>query len=101
MSKLQAQDAHISIGNKYSLQMLLVLILLQKTSNKELPPVNKKPLSGRHSSPHWFVVSASMSALAALGQTVSNNIEARVEDILSRMTLDQKLSYIDGTPFFD
>ena len=31
----------------------------------------------------------------------SNNVERRVNSILSQMTLDEKISYIGGTPFFD
>ena len=34
-------------------------------------------------------------------QEASNNVEQRVNSILSQMTLDEKISYIGGTPFFD
>jgi beta-glucosidase len=39
--------------------------------------------------------------LSAYGQQGSNNVEQRVDSILSQMTLDEKLSYIGGTGFFD
>ena len=40
-------------------------------------------------------------ALSAQGQQGSNNVEQRVDSILSQMTLADKLSYIGGTGFFD
>jgi len=40
-------------------------------------------------------------ALGAYGQQGSNNVEQRVNSILSHMTLAEKLSYIGGTGFFD
>ena len=39
--------------------------------------------------------------LNVYGQVGSNNVEQRVNNILSQMTLDEKISYIGGTPFFD
>ena len=39
--------------------------------------------------------------LNVYGQEGSNNVEQRVNSILSQMTLDEKISYIGGTPFFD
>jgi beta-glucosidase len=39
--------------------------------------------------------------LNVYGQEGSNNVEKRVDSILSQMTLDEKISYIGGTPFFD
>lgn len=39
--------------------------------------------------------------LNAFGQQGSNNVEQRVNNILSQMTLAEKLSYIGGTGFFD
>ena len=39
--------------------------------------------------------------LNVYGQVGSNNVEQRVNRILSQMTLDEKISYIGGTPFFD
>ena len=39
--------------------------------------------------------------LGAHGQQGSNNVEQRVDSILAQMTLDEKLSYIGGTGFFD
>jgi beta-glucosidase len=39
--------------------------------------------------------------LSAYGQQGSNNVEQRVDRILSQMTLGEKLSYIGGTGFFD
>jgi beta-glucosidase len=39
--------------------------------------------------------------LSAYGQQRSNNVEKRVDDILSQMTFADKLSYIGGTGFFD
>ena len=39
--------------------------------------------------------------LSVYGQQGSNNVEQRVDSILSQMTLDEKISYIGGTPFFD
>src|SRR6516225_2485341 len=39
--------------------------------------------------------------LSAFGQQGSNNVEQRVDSILSQMTLGEKLSYIGGTGFFD
>ncbi|MGA8660615.1 MAG: glycoside hydrolase family 3 C-terminal domain-containing protein [Chthoniobacterales bacterium] len=40
-------------------------------------------------------------ALSAYGQQGSNNVEQRVNNILSQFTLEEKLSYIGGTGFFD
>src|SRR6516162_4581816 len=40
-------------------------------------------------------------ALGAYGQQGSNNVERRVNRILSQITLADKLSYIGGTGFFD
>ena len=40
-------------------------------------------------------------ALNVYGQEDSKNVEQRVNSILSQMTLDEKISYIGGTPFFD
>jgi len=39
--------------------------------------------------------------LGAYGQQGSNNVEQRVDSILSQMTFADKLSYIGGTGFFD
>ncbi len=39
--------------------------------------------------------------LSAYGQQGSNNVEQRVNTILNQMTLDEKLSYIGGTGFWD
>jgi beta-glucosidase len=39
--------------------------------------------------------------LNVYGQEGSNNVEQRVNSILSQLTLDEKISYIGGTPFFD
>jgi hypothetical protein len=36
--------------------------------------------------------------LNVYGQEGSNNVEQRVNSILSQMTLDEKISYIGGTP---
>jgi beta-glucosidase len=44
------------------------------------------------------LIALSVSTLSARGQ---GNVEARVETILSQLTLEQKLDYIGGTPFFD
>src|SRR5258707_7493378 len=43
----------------------------------------------------------SICAFHAQGQQSPTNVEARVNQILSQMTLDEKLSYIGGTGFFD
>ena len=40
-------------------------------------------------------------ALTVYGKEGSNDVEQRVNSILSQMTLDEKISYIGGTPFFD
>jgi len=40
-------------------------------------------------------------AFHAQGQQSPANVETRVNQILSQMTLDEKLSYIGGTGFFD
>ena len=37
--------------------------------------------------------------LNVYGQKGPNNVEQRVDNILSQMTLDEKISYIGGTPF--
>ena len=42
-----------------------------------------------------------VGTLSAHGQQGSNNVEQRVDSILSQMTLAEKLSYIGGTGFFD
>ena len=42
-----------------------------------------------------------VGTLSAHGQQGSNNVEERVDSILSQMTLAEKLSYIGGTGFFD
>src|SRR5215813_12062185 len=39
--------------------------------------------------------------LRTYAQQGSNTVEQRVDSILSQMTLDEKLSYIGGTFFFD
>ena len=39
--------------------------------------------------------------LSAYSQQGLNNVEQRVDSILSQMTLDEKLSFIGGTGFFD
>src|SRR5258708_27029884 len=39
--------------------------------------------------------------LSVYGQQGSNNVQQRVDSILKLMTLDEKLSYIGGTGFFD
>ena len=39
--------------------------------------------------------------LSVHGQQGSTNVEQRVDNILKQMTLDEKLSYIGGTGFFD
>jgi beta-glucosidase len=43
----------------------------------------------------------SICAFHAQGQQSPATVEARVNQILSQMTLDEKLSYIGGTGFFD
>jgi beta-glucosidase len=43
----------------------------------------------------------SICAFNAQGQQSPTNVETRVNQILSQMTLDEKLSYIGGTGFFD
>ena len=43
----------------------------------------------------------SICAFHAQGQPSPANVESRVNQILSQMTLDEKLSYIGGTGFFD
>jgi beta-glucosidase len=43
----------------------------------------------------------SICAFNAQGQQSPSNVETRVNQILSQMTLDEKLSYIGGTGFFD
>jgi beta-glucosidase len=43
----------------------------------------------------------SICAFHAQGQQSPANVETRVNQILSQMTLDEKLSYIGGTGFFD
>jgi beta-glucosidase len=40
-------------------------------------------------------------ALTVRGEQGSNNVEQRVNNILNQMTLDEKLSYIGGTGFWD
>ena len=42
-----------------------------------------------------------VGTLSVHGQQGSNNVEQRVDSILSQMTLAEKLSYIGGTGFFD
>jgi beta-glucosidase len=42
-----------------------------------------------------------LSTLSVYGQQYSTTVEQRVDNILSQMTLRQKLSYIGGTGFFD
>ena len=42
-----------------------------------------------------------LSAFSAYGQQGANNVEQRVNNILNQMTLDEKLSYIGGTGFWD
>jgi len=48
-----------------------------------------------------LVAGLSICSLPALGQENPANVEATVDQILSQMTLEQKLSYIGGTGFFD
>src|SRR5258707_12908370 len=48
-----------------------------------------------------FLTGLSIWAFHAQGQQSPANVEARVNEILSQMTLDEKLSYIGGTGFFD
>jgi beta-glucosidase len=48
-----------------------------------------------------IVAGLSICALNAQGQQSPSNVEARVNQILLQMTLDEKLSYIGGTGFFD
>jgi beta-glucosidase len=43
----------------------------------------------------------SILALNARGQQTPSDVESRVDQILSQMTLDNKISYIGGTGFFD
>src|ERR1700737_3349943 len=43
----------------------------------------------------------SICAFNAQGQQSPTNVETRVNQILSQMTLDEKISYIGGTGFFD
>ena len=43
----------------------------------------------------------SICAFHAQGQQSPSDVETRVNQILSQMTLDEKLSYIGGTGFFD
>jgi beta-glucosidase len=40
-------------------------------------------------------------AIAAHGQEKTNDVESRVQQILSQMTIEEKLSYIGGTGFWD
>jgi len=39
--------------------------------------------------------------LSAYGQQAANDVETRVDTIFKQLTLDEKLSYIGGTGFFD
>jgi hypothetical protein len=48
-----------------------------------------------------LVVSFLLSTPYVRSQIASNDVEDRVSAILSQMTLDEKLSYIGGTGFFD
>ena len=51
---------------------------------------------------HLLVPTAALSfAVSAHAQQDTPQVEARVNGILAQMTLDEKLSYIGGTPFFD
>jgi beta-glucosidase len=45
------------------------------------------------------IVLALLAGLAAQAQAQENSVEERVEEILSQMTLDEKLSYVNGTGF--
>jgi beta-glucosidase len=48
-----------------------------------------------------ILIGLSICAFHAKGQQSPANVETRVNQILSQMTLDDKLSYIGGTGFFD
>jgi beta-glucosidase len=48
-----------------------------------------------------ILVGLSICAFNARGQQSPADVESRVNQILSQMTLDEKLSYIGGTGFFD
>jgi hypothetical protein len=48
-----------------------------------------------------ILIGLSICAFNARGQQSPANVETRVNEILSQMTLDEKLSYIGGTGFFD
>ena len=39
--------------------------------------------------------------LSVYGQQAANDVKTRVNTIFKQLTLDQKLSYIGGTGFFD
>jgi beta-glucosidase len=54
------------------------------------------------SSLHRLILAGlSICAFNARGQQSPADVESRVNQILSQMTLDEKLSYIGGTGFFD
>src|SRR5260370_6393931 len=61
-------------------------------------PVPFMKISNLH---RLILTGLSICAFHAQGQQSPANVEARVNQILSRMTLDEKLSYIGGTGFFD
>jgi beta-glucosidase len=49
--------------------------------------------------PVYAIACAVLVSLAAPARAQQNSVEERVEEILSQMTLDEKLSYISGTGF--
>ena len=52
----------------------------------------------KQSSLHPLILTAALSfAVTAYAQQDTQQVEARVNKILSKMTLDEKLSYISGT----
>ena len=48
-----------------------------------------------------FILIAGFCCAEGAQSQTSNDVEKRVNDILSKMTLDEELSYIGGTGFFD
>jgi beta-glucosidase len=50
---------------------------------------------------HATLVGLFIGTAAVLGEQGTNSVETRVTNILNKMTLDEKLSYIGGTGFFD
>jgi beta-glucosidase len=50
---------------------------------------------------HATLIGLFIGTAVVLGEQGTNSVETRVENILNKMTLDEKLSYIGGTGFFD